>query len=146
VKSGDLNYDELVQACRNVGFDLRCSLCAQLFYTGHGAGVGQSHDEGCFSSRSRTGGGTVLEARVSGTTDLRSQALELYRPPFRREYGYVFDSRSDTIVSVLRPRGSRVKSPLDPNPLQDAAGDLVAEALTRFWEAELEQFPPRGSG
>lgn len=31
---GDLNYEELVLACKNVGVDLTCGACAGIFYTG----------------------------------------------------------------------------------------------------------------
>lgn len=41
-----LNEEELRSACRNIGFDLECGACAQLFYTGHG---GAKHDEDCMT-------------------------------------------------------------------------------------------------
>ncbi len=32
--SGELSFDEMVVACRNIGFDLTCGRCASVFYTG----------------------------------------------------------------------------------------------------------------
>lgn len=31
---GGLSHDELVVACKNIGFDLTCATCASVFYTG----------------------------------------------------------------------------------------------------------------
>lgn len=36
-KAGGLNYDQLVAACKNIGYDLACGGCAAIFYTGTGA-------------------------------------------------------------------------------------------------------------
>lgn len=47
---GDLSFYELVQACRNIGFDLRCGQCAQVFYTGSNVVGNHPHDEGCFTN------------------------------------------------------------------------------------------------
>jgi hypothetical protein len=43
-EAGDLTYKQLVEACRNIGFDLTCGACAELFYAGH---PNPNHDEGC---------------------------------------------------------------------------------------------------
>jgi hypothetical protein len=47
---GELSLDEMVQACRNIGYDLKCGQCAQIFYTGHCLHGNQAHDEGCSSN------------------------------------------------------------------------------------------------
>lgn len=39
-----LSYEDMVKACRNIGFDLDCGACASLFYTGYG---GYDHEVGC---------------------------------------------------------------------------------------------------
>ena len=44
LKAGDLTAEQLMVACRNVGFDLRCGSCAALFYTGCNA---YQHDDNC---------------------------------------------------------------------------------------------------
>lgn len=43
---GDLKYDQIVAACRNIGYDLTCSLCAALFFTGMRM-AGDEHKPGC---------------------------------------------------------------------------------------------------
>lgn len=40
----NLTFDELVKACANIGYDLRCGACAELFYTGVRM---NPHDEIC---------------------------------------------------------------------------------------------------
>lgn len=43
MNGGELTYQELVTACRNVGIDLTCGGCATAFYTGTNA----PHDTHC---------------------------------------------------------------------------------------------------
>lgn len=43
-EAGDLTFKQLVEACSNIGFDLTCGACAELFYTGH---LNENHDEDC---------------------------------------------------------------------------------------------------
>ena len=38
------SFDDLNQACKNIGFDLSCGECAAIFFTGSG---GYSHDDSC---------------------------------------------------------------------------------------------------
>ena len=47
MSGGDLNYDELVLAARNVGVDLGCGRCACVFYTGSAYPGPPPHDPGC---------------------------------------------------------------------------------------------------
>lgn len=46
---GGLTDEQLVVACKNIGFDLTCEACACLFYTGHG-GV-YEHDATCATEK-----------------------------------------------------------------------------------------------
>jgi hypothetical protein len=39
-----LTHEEMVVACRNIGFDLTCGACASLFYTGTAP---YAHDTSC---------------------------------------------------------------------------------------------------
>lgn len=80
--------------------------------------------------------------------DLKRRALDLYKPPFRYDSrgGYIFDAdnrmvadqrENDPPGTALRVRGwGRIGYLKDPEKLQDAAGELMAEALTVFWEKE----------
>lgn len=36
---GDLTFEQIEQACKNIGYDLTCGACAAVFYTGFGAGT-----------------------------------------------------------------------------------------------------------
>lgn len=73
---------------------------------------------------------------------MKDKAKELYTPPFRFEYGYIFDAngnmvadnRTDGEDAALRVRGwGRIQYHENPEQLQDAVGELIAEALTEFW-------------
>ena len=46
---GGLSFDELVIACRNIGYDLTCGECASLFFTRYSSAP---HDKLCKTQRS----------------------------------------------------------------------------------------------
>jgi hypothetical protein len=69
---------------------------------------------------------------------LHPDAFSLYRPPFKHVRGFIFDSQNNMVADqtdhVLRVRGwGRISYLKDPEQLQDAVGDLIAEALTAYW-------------
>ena len=75
-------------------------------------------------------------------SELRKVALELYKPPFTYERGYIFDANNRMVADdnaesfALRVRGwGRISYEENPEKLQDMAGKLFAEALTLYWEA-----------
>jgi len=78
--------------------------------------------------------------------EFRRLALALYRGPFRYERGYVWDANMDMVAdtggyenSVMRVRGwGHIQRLPDPEKLQDAVGELMAEALTDLWRREHE--------
>jgi hypothetical protein len=82
---------------------------------------------------------------VAPSDDLKARALALYQGPFRYDKlgGYVWDARHEMVldnrvkhpaVEVARIRGwGRIGYMADPHALQDAVGELVAQALTEFW-------------
>ena len=76
---------------------------------------------------------------------LLEQALKLYRPPFRHECGYILDHdghvAADESGHVLRVRGWGRISQLSAQPreMQDAVGEMMAEALTKFWKERLSR-------
>lgn len=45
-----LSHEDLVAACRNIGFDLTCAACAAIFYAGFGL-PHDEHDAGCSGRR-----------------------------------------------------------------------------------------------
>lgn len=78
-------------------------------------------------------------------TDIKKEALALYKPPFRFEYGYIFDSEGQMVAdnhtegedATLRIRGwGRIQYKENPEELQDAVGAVIAEALTAYWNKE----------
>lgn len=74
--------------------------------------------------------------------ELRTQALKLYRPPFRHQCGYILDSNGAIVAdeSTLRVRGwGHISKHANPERLQELAGELMAEAMTKFWREQLAQ-------
>ena len=48
------SFEKLVQACRNIGYDLTCGHCATVFFTG--VGVPGSHEPQCSTIRAGSPG------------------------------------------------------------------------------------------
>jgi hypothetical protein len=83
---------------------------------------------------------------ADGAATIRERAIALFRPPFRFEMGYVWDAAGEMVsdnrvdpddvasLPTLRVRGwGRIGYLPDPAALQDEAGRLIAEALTKGW-------------
>ncbi len=72
------------------------------------------------------------------STSFEKEALSLYKPPFRHEAGYIFDRDGNMVADesghVLRVRGKDF-----PRELQDATGELIARAMTKYWNAMNER-------
>ncbi len=84
------------------------------------------------------------------TKELRERAFKLYRAPFRFEHGYVWDAKNEMVaddyvegaIPVGRIRGwGRVSYLPEPQELQDAVGELMAEALTKLWRDHFAAGP-----
>lgn len=83
---------------------------------------------------------------------MRERAIKLYRPPFRFEHGYVYDSNDQMVADagkdgepdqLLRVRGwGRISYMREPEALQDEVGKAIAEALTEFWRNALQSREP----
>lgn len=72
----------------------------------------------------------------------RFAALRLYKAPFRHENGYIFDKDGNTVadqaVHALRVRGwGRISKLKNPEQLEAAVGDMIAEALTEYWQRNI---------
>lgn len=77
--------------------------------------------------------------------DVRTRAGKLFEPPFRHGGGYIWDANGETVAdrrgengSVLRVRGwgrltHIAKSEDEAVALQDACGEMIAEAMTAYW-------------
>jgi len=77
--------------------------------------------------------------------ELRKRALALYRPPFRFDHGYFRDSNYEMVADnhgddgEIRVRGwGRIGYMVKPAELQDAVGELIAEALTEYWQRHTQ--------
>ncbi len=77
--------------------------------------------------------------------EIKARARKLFRPPFRFEGGYIWDADTEMVADNRGPDGSTLrvrgwgrlthiaKSEDEACALQDAYGELLAEALTKFW-------------
>jgi hypothetical protein len=101
----------------------------------------------CGGMRTTKGSNSLL---IDG---LSAVALNLYRPPFKYECGYVFDAnhqmvsddsggtplylcddrRADDCIGRVRGWG-RIGKLKDGDAVQDAVGTIIAAALTEYWE------------
>lgn len=77
------------------------------------------------------------------STDLRNKSIGLYTPPFRFEHGYIWDAKGQMVAdnhvdgedAALRVRGwGRISYMENPEALQDELGNVIALAMTEFWE------------
>lgn len=57
-----MSYDDMVRACTNIGYDLKCGACAAIFFTGIGLPKDR-HDDRCKSTHT---GPSVLNAKGNG--------------------------------------------------------------------------------
>jgi len=64
-----LEFSKLVQACKNIGFDIRCGRCAEVFFTGF---TKSGHDDTCETS------GRKRSSIVSGMKHSYEVTQELY--------------------------------------------------------------------
>lgn len=75
---------------------------------------------------------------------LRARALVVYKAPFKCRHGYIYDAEGNMVmddhcdespaaIARLRGWGHLCRKP-NPEALQDELGDLIAEALSEFWE------------
>jgi len=87
----------------------------------------------------------MTETKVSiDKATIQQAALELYTPPFRFAYGFIWDAKDNMVAdeaakdAAVRVRGwGRIQYRPDSEKLQDAVGELIAEALTEYWTARV---------
>ena len=89
-----LTYDQMVEACRNIGFDLTCGACACVFYTGHG-GV-YEHDVGC-----KTAGVRDVTTTLTGDPNFRPSRVG--EVGFAGMTTYHCPKHGDVIACACRP-------------------------------------------
>ncbi len=79
------------------------------------------------------------------------EAMELYKPPFKHMHGYIFDADNNMVAddndtlhrelsegnkfAIQRVRGwGRLGYLENPGQKQDKIGDIIAKALTEYWD------------
>jgi hypothetical protein len=103
---GALSADELVVACRNIGHDLTCPGCAEIFYTG-----------------ATLGGHTCARAAAAEVAHAVGEQL----PPFVRRMALDFDG-------VVHQHVSKWTGPLDiHDPPVPGAFAFIRDLLARDW-------------
>lgn len=80
----------------------------------------------------------------AGLSIERKAAMELYKPPFRHIRGYIYDSANHMVADmdsevrasvIARVRGwGRIGYMRDAAVLQDEVGDMIADALSAYYE------------
>ena len=79
---------------------------------------------------------------------LKRRALGLYTPPFRYECGYIFDRNGAMVAdeaamgnyqdAATRIRGwGRIQYLDNPEGLQDAVGEIIADLLSKYWNEDI---------
>ena len=83
----------------------------------------------------------ISEGQSASKALLCTAALELYKPPFRFDRGYIFDAEgrmaydNEGVDTMGRVRGwGRIQYLPNPEALQDKVGEMIAEALNDFWK------------
>ena len=92
-----------------------------------------------------------LEASVQNASEARRVGMSLYKPPFKYEHGFIFDS-NDHIFADDGPTGmllARIRgwgyiqhaggTTVTAEAIQDELGQVVADALTEFWDRHTMQ-------
>lgn len=81
-------------------------------------------------------------------TDKQKSAFALYEAPFKFNRGYIYDAKNQMVADdqgqdvALRVRGwGRISYLPEPEKLQDTVGELIAQALTEFWEKHSNENP-----
>lgn len=88
--------------------------------------------------------------------DLHARAIDLYTPPFRFEYGYIWDAKDQMVAdnsvpedaegAALRVRGwGRISYLEEPEALQDEVGNIIASAMTEHWNRNNAEPTPDNS-
>lgn len=82
---------------------------------------------------------STADAQSSLNVELCAEAMNLYKPPFHYECGYILDSTHKVVADdgeICRVRGwGRIQKQPNAAALQDKVGELIAQAMTDYWQA-----------
>lgn len=79
-------------------------------------------------------------------SELRARAISLYKPPFKFDFGYIWDAGGQMVADqnlnedgqILRVRGwGRISYLENPEALQDEVGEVIALALSNYWNLHI---------
>lgn len=79
-------------------------------------------------------------------SELRARAISLYKPPFKFDFGYIWDADGQMVADqnlnedgqILRVRGwGRISYLENPEALQDEVGEVIALALSNYWNLHI---------
>lgn len=82
--------------------------------------------------------------------ELRARAIALYKPPFKFDFGYIWDADGQMVADqklnedgqILRVRGwGRISYLENPEALQDEVGEVIALALSDYWNLHIASAP-----
>lgn len=86
--------------------------------------------------------------------ELRARAIALYKPPFKFDFGYIWDADGQIVADqklnedgqILRVRGwGRISYLENPEALQDEVGEIIAIALSEYWDRNIAAAPAQES-
>ena len=69
-----------------------------------------------------------------------SAAIDLYTEPFTFQHGYIFDAKGSMVAdeagaNIARVRGwGMIGGMVNAEELQDTVGEIIAKALTEYWQ------------
>ncbi|TBL49810.1 hypothetical protein EYY98_11055 [Obesumbacterium proteus] len=87
-------------------------------------------------------------------SELREIAIALYKPPFKFDCGYIWDAGGQMVADnnldkdeqILRVRGwGRISYLENAEALQDEVGEVIAIALSDYWNRNIEAAPAQES-
>ncbi len=88
--------------------------------------------------------GARKESSISPACSIsEARAMALYSPPFKFQHGFIFDANGEMVSdgelenqdAIQRVRGwGRIGYMDDAEKLQDLVGDVIAKALTEYWQ------------
>lgn len=79
-------------------------------------------------------------------SELRARAISLYKPPFKFDFGYIWDADGQMVADqnlnedgqILCVRGwGRISYLENPEALQDEVGEVIALALSNYWNLHI---------
>jgi len=81
------------------------------------------------------------------STEVEGKVLALYKSPFRREFRYILDANDELIIDDSGDQAAmthvhdwgRISQTEASEELQNAVGDLIAKALTLYWDLHAEE-------